>query len=87
MQKKEGSTYKKMNQEITMRLGKIVKTNSSFYLKNYTFVASTIHSVKNVFCSISVTIQRPACLSIIRHLNVIQELFISSLGNQQALYI
>ena len=41
MQKKEGSTYKKLNQEITMRLGKITKTNSSFHLKNYTFVASS----------------------------------------------
>ena len=68
MRKKTGSTYKKLNQENIKRLGKIEKTNSSFYLKK-----SRLCSINNPLsqerfvCSIS------ACWFIIRCLNVINE--------------
>jgi hypothetical protein len=53
MPKKWGSTYRKLKEENTKRLDKIAKTNSSFYLENCAFVASAIHSVKNVLFAIS----------------------------------
>jgi hypothetical protein len=53
MRKKKGSTYRKLNQENTKRLGEIAKTSLSFYFKYHAFVASAILSVKNVLFAVS----------------------------------